>query len=66
MSTQALAEFAAATTYDDLPAPVIEDAKLAILDWFGSMLAGALEPPAGWRARSCERLGIVGRCGALP
>lgn len=45
-ATQRLAEFAAATTYDDLPAPVIEQAKLAILDWFGSMLAGALEPPA--------------------
>ncbi len=44
--TEALARFAATTTYDDLPAQVIEDAKLAILDWFGSMLAGALEPPA--------------------
>ncbi len=44
--TRRLAEFAAATTYDDLPAPVIEQAKLAILDWFGSMLAGALEAPA--------------------
>ncbi|MDQ6907001.1 MAG: MmgE/PrpD family protein [Chloroflexota bacterium] len=45
-STQHLAEFAATTMYDDLPAPVIAQAKLAILDWFGSMLAGALEPPA--------------------
>jgi len=44
--TQRLAEFAAATRYDDLPAPVIPQAKQAILDWFGSMLAGALEPPA--------------------
>ncbi|MHB8646433.1 MAG: MmgE/PrpD family protein [Thermomicrobiales bacterium] len=44
--TQRLAEFAETTTYDDLPAPVIAQAKLAILDWFGSMLAGALEPPA--------------------
>ncbi len=44
--TQRLAEFAAATSYDDVPTPVIEQAKLAILDWFGSMLAGALEPPA--------------------
>ncbi len=44
--TQRLAAFVAETTYDDLPAPVIEQAKQAILDWFGSMLAGALEPPA--------------------
>ena len=44
--TQTLAEFAAATAYNDLPAPVIAQAKLAILDWFGSMLAGALESPA--------------------
>jgi 2-methylcitrate dehydratase PrpD len=44
--TEALACVLAATTYEDLPAAVIEDAKLAILDWFGSALAGALEPPA--------------------
>ncbi len=44
--TQRLADFAAVTEYDDLPVPVIEEAKRAILDWFGSMLAGALEPPA--------------------
>ncbi len=44
--TQALAEFTATATDDDLPTSVIEEAKRAILDWFGSMLAGALEPPA--------------------
>jgi 2-methylcitrate dehydratase PrpD len=53
--TQTLAAFATATTYDDLPAPVVEDAKLAILDWFGSMLAGSLEPPARM-ARAVVRL----------
>lgn len=44
--TQTLAEFSATTTYADLPEQAIADAKLAILDWFGSALAGALEPPA--------------------
>jgi 2-methylcitrate dehydratase PrpD len=41
-----LAEFLADTTYDDLPAPVIEECYRATLDWLGSALAGALEPPA--------------------
>lgn len=53
--THVLAEFVAATTFDDLPEHVVEDAKLAILDWFGSMLAGALEPPARM-AREVVRL----------
>jgi len=44
--TRALAEFLADTTYDDLPSTVIDDAKRAALDWLGSALAGALEPPA--------------------
>lgn len=44
--SQALAEFAAATRYDDLPPAALADAKLAILDWLGSALAGALQEPA--------------------
>src|SRR5215204_1296718 len=44
--TRALAEFLADTTYEDLPSTVIDDAKRAALDWLGSALAGALEPPA--------------------
>lgn len=44
--SRTLAAFAATTRYEEIPAPVIADAKLAILDWFGSALAGALEPPA--------------------
>src|SRR4051794_41947676 len=45
-TTQVLAEFIAGTRYDDLPPQVIADAKLAILDWLGSALAGAREEPA--------------------
>src|SRR3954463_10795298 len=53
--SEALATFAAATTYDDLPEAAIADAKRAILDWFGSLLGGALEPPARM-ARGVTRL----------
>ena len=41
-----LAETLATTTDGDLPAQAIIDAKRAVLDWLGSALAGALEPPA--------------------
>jgi 2-methylcitrate dehydratase PrpD len=44
--TRQLAEFLAAARWDDLPAHVVEDARRAVLDWLGSALAGALEPPA--------------------
>lgn len=41
-----LAETLAATTFDDLPPPVVDDARRAVLDWLGSALAGAVEAPA--------------------
>jgi 2-methylcitrate dehydratase PrpD len=44
--TRQLAEFLAAARWDDLPPHVVEDARRAVLDWLGSALAGALEPPA--------------------
>jgi 2-methylcitrate dehydratase PrpD len=44
--TRRLAQFLAAATYSDLPIPVIEETKRAVLDWLGSALAGSLEPPA--------------------
>lgn len=55
--TRALAEFLADTTYDDLPSAVIDDAKRAALDWLGSALAGALEPPARIAQRVALALG---------
>lgn len=41
-----LAGFLADARWDDLPASAVAAAKLAVLDWFGSVLAGAHEPPA--------------------
>jgi len=41
-----LAECATATRYADLPPDVVGEAQRAVLDWLGSALAGALEPPA--------------------
>lgn len=64
--TQVLAEFAAATTFDDLPAHVIEETKLAILDWFGSMLAGALEPPARMARAVVHLLGAADDAALFP
>lgn len=41
-----LAEFAARTRFADLPETALADTERAVLDWLGSALAGALEPPA--------------------
>jgi len=54
--SRALAEVMARTRYEELPPTVIEDARRSVLDWLGSCLAGAVEPPsrmaqqvvAGW------------------
>ncbi|MFN8442607.1 MAG: MmgE/PrpD family protein [Caldilineaceae bacterium] len=43
---QLLADLAAKTQFSDLSAPIIAHAQRAVLDWLGSALAGALEPPA--------------------
>jgi 2-methylcitrate dehydratase PrpD len=44
--SQRLADVLAGTGYANLPAQVVIDAKRAVLDWLGSTLAGAIEPPA--------------------
>lgn len=41
-----LAQFAAGCRPTDVPAAVVADTSRAVLDWLGSALAGALEPPA--------------------
>jgi 2-methylcitrate dehydratase PrpD len=41
-----LADVYTSTAFPDLPSPVIDDAQRAVLDWLGSALAGAFEPPA--------------------
>ena len=45
-STQILAEVMAQTRYEDLSDQAIEDTRRSILDWLGSCMAGAFEPPA--------------------
>jgi 2-methylcitrate dehydratase PrpD len=44
--TRQLAGFLATAKWSDLPPQVVEDARRSVLDWLGSALAGALEPPA--------------------
>ncbi|HVT39074.1 MAG TPA: MmgE/PrpD family protein [Gemmatimonadaceae bacterium] len=56
--TRTLAETLSATRYSDLPAAAVGDTKRAILDWLGSALAGALEPPARTVQQWVARLGI--------
>ena len=50
--SQLLAEVAARTQFADLPAAIVDHAQRAVLDWLGSAMAGALEPPA----RMAQRL----------
>lgn len=44
--SQVLASFLATTRFTDLPSETVAATKIAVLDWFGSALAGSLEPPA--------------------
>jgi 2-methylcitrate dehydratase PrpD len=55
--TRELAEFLASVSYLDLPVDVIDETYRATLDWFGSALAGAIEPPARAAQRVAHGLG---------
>src|SRR5580704_10977477 len=57
-ASQRLVDVLAGSEYADLPASVITDSKRAILDWLGSALAGALEPPARLMHSVVARLGV--------
>ena len=65
-ATQTLAAFLAAVRYDDLPPQVIADAKLAILDWLGSALSGALEEPARIARTVARGFGTSDEASLLP
>lgn len=52
-----LAEFAARTRFADLPETALADTERAVLDWLGSALAGALEPPARMAQHIVARFG---------
>ncbi len=43
--SKTIAQYIAATTYEDLPEDVIHFTKLCILDYFGSAFAGSSKPP---------------------
>src|SRR5579872_2864861 len=53
-----LAEFAAAARFADLPQEVVIDTERAVLDWLGSAMAGALEPPARAVQATVAKLGM--------
>jgi 2-methylcitrate dehydratase PrpD len=55
--TQRLGEALAAVSYSELPARVIADTERAVLDWLGSALAGATEPPARMAQRVVAGMG---------
>jgi 2-methylcitrate dehydratase PrpD len=52
-----LADVLARTSWSDLPEDTIVDAKRAVLDWLGSAMAGAFEPPARMAQRVTMGLG---------
>jgi 2-methylcitrate dehydratase PrpD len=56
--TRKLAGVLSAAKYGDLPACVIAETKRAVLDWFGSALAGSIEPPARFMQTIVARMGI--------
>ena len=56
-ATRAIADFAAAARFDDLPPSVVDETLRAVLDWLGSALAGALEPPARMARQVVRQLG---------
>ncbi|MEM3703489.1 MAG: MmgE/PrpD family protein [Candidatus Bathyarchaeia archaeon] len=55
--TKDLANFVADTDYNELPEDVKEHAKLCIMDWLGSTLAGSLETPAKTVASIVREIG---------
>lgn len=55
--TRQLAEVLSATTYADLPLETRQDTYRAILDWLGSVLAGAVEAPARLAQQVVARFG---------
>lgn len=57
-ASRALARFAANATFGDLSPAVVEATRRAVLDWLGSALAGASEPPARMAQEVVATLGM--------
>ena len=61
-----LADFLANLSFAHLPSKVVADTKLAVLDWIGSAMAGALEPPAQMAREVVSMLGTADEATVLP
>ncbi|HEY8491891.1 MAG TPA: MmgE/PrpD family protein [Dehalococcoidia bacterium] len=57
MTTRALARFAAGTRVADVPPSVLRAARLSVLDWLGSCIAGAPSVPARILEETARELG---------
>lgn len=61
-ATRRLAEVLASTTTHDLGADTLTHARRAVLDWFGSALAGSVEAPAKMAQQIAASLGRSDDC----
>ncbi len=59
--SRTLADFLATTTWSDLPESAVGDTRRAVLDWLGSAMAGALEPPARMAQQVVSGFGASGQ-----
>lgn len=64
-STEALAAFCAALRYEDLPADVVRQAKLCLLDSLGVMLAGAATDIGARSERAAARFAADGAASVI-
>ncbi len=65
-TSRILARFVAEARWDDLPPQTVAATELAILDWFGSALAGAHEPPARIACEVVAGFGVSDEATVLP
>ena len=65
-ATRRLAEVLASTTPHDLGADTLTHARRAVLDWFGSALAGSIEAPAKMAQQIAAGLGHSDDCTIFP
>jgi 2-methylcitrate dehydratase PrpD len=66
MISEKLASFVCGCSYETLPAGVVELAKQCLLDWMGSAIRGAVEPPARIYNEVARNEGGHPRATALP
>ena len=61
-----LASFLANTRFEDLPSQTVAATRIAVLDWFGSALAGSLEEPARIARRVSAGFGASDEASLFP